>query len=337
MHRLFLAVLALCVGSACHPKGPSDQSPLSLTAVTFNTGTTEGLIGDEGDNAGYHLAQAQLSDAYYGNGLAWQAAVDDTRSFLAALAPDVIGFQELFYSGDCAQIPSEAHAGFVCETWQPGDETVAQIVLGAGYQVACHQGKDDKCVGVKRSFGHIKGCEADLCMDFLDGAEVEGCGSGSRIGRARVALEEGGELTVVNVHGSSGFTDEDNACRSKQFALVFEDLGDGEPAANGTRNLVLGDFNTDPARLRGGDPSADVVLAHASAEASAEKPFVFHTNVNDTAPPTYSGLLSIDHVLSDAFRGDCTHPGLFGEPGVTEMAYFDHAPVVCELSEREQP
>jgi len=53
---------------------------------------------------------------------------------------------------------------------------------------------------------------------------------------------------IVNVHGSSGFTDADLDCRQAQFGQVFVDMGDGKPAANGERNVIMGDFNTDPVR-----------------------------------------------------------------------------------------
>ncbi|MEZ4225581.1 MAG: hypothetical protein R3B13_31805 [Polyangiaceae bacterium] len=321
-------VLAL-VPLACVTLGCSEEAEPprpTFTAVTFNTGTTKS-IGAQNPDDGYGPAEASASDQYYGDGLAWRAVVEDTRAFLAEVAPDVIGFQEIFFSGDCTTVPADARAGFVCETWQPGDETVAQVILGAGYQVACHSGKDDKCVGVKKSFAILDGCDADLCMDFLDGAEVPGCGSGSRIGRAALLRPNGERWTLVNVHGSSGLTLEDTACRTKQFALVFEDM-DGQPAANGEKNLILGDFNTDPGRADTFDPSAQKVLEHAGPG----KSFHFVTDVGTDAVPTYAGNFNIDHVISDAFEGSCWAAGVDpGRPAVSDVAYFDHKPIVCSL------
>lgn len=292
------------------------EEPLSFRAVTFNTGTSEGMGHDEGPDDGYGEEQAVVSDEWYGNGLAWEDVVRDTIAFFSEVEADVVGFQEIFYSGECADIPAEARAGFVCEGWQPGDPTVAQVILGQGWQVACHEGKSDKCLAVRRSFGSFAGCDDDLCLDGLDGGEVEGCGSGSRVGRGVVELAAGGELTLVNVHGSSGLSGEDKACRAEQFALAFEELADGD------RNLVLGDFNTDPGRWAGIDESAAYLAAVAE-----DSPWRFLTDVGDDAEPTYGGLANIDHVLSDSFTGSCA-AGV-----VSEIKYFDHLPQVCEVGE----
>jgi len=190
-------------------------------------------------------------------------------------------------------------------------------------------GKPDKCAAVRKDFGSFRGCDEDLCLDGLDGARVEGCGSGSRIGRGVIDLADGGTLTVATVHGTSGVSEEEQACRVRQFEQVFVDL-DGEPAANGARNLVMGDFNTDPGRLADGDASA----ARVNDFAGDGKPFHFVTDVGPRAEPTYANVFDIDHVISDAFDGDCWAAGVTdGHPPVIDAVYFDHVPVVCTLEE----
>jgi hypothetical protein len=328
--RASLGALALVVLSGCGAEDDEATRGPALVAATFNTGTTEGMGHDALPDDGYRLVHAKLSDQYYGDGLAWQAVVDDTRAWFQANPIDVVGFQEIFHSADCESLPPEAKPGFVCETWKPGDPTVAQVIVGEGWQVACHQGHADKCLAVRRAFGSIRGCAADLCLDGLAGAAIAGCGKGARIGRAVIDLAQGGELTVVNVHGSSGLAQEDQDCRAQQFSLVFVDLGDGSPAANGARNLVLGDFNTDPARMADFDESAALL----DAQAGPGKRFRFHTPVGQEATATY-GLFNIDHVLSDAFAGSCWVAGVSdGRPKVSETQYFDHKPHVCELRTR---
>jgi endonuclease/exonuclease/phosphatase family metal-dependent hydrolase len=314
-----MSLLSLLV--ACGQPIDAD-SGLELTAMTFNTGTTQGLGHDAPPDDGYGEEEAAISDTWYGDGLAWQVVVDDTRATLATLQPDVVAFQEIFWSGACPDIPSEQWPGFVCAGWQEGDPTVAEVILGADYQVACHQGKWDKCIAVRRDFAEIRGCNDDLCLDALDGAEVSGCGSGSRVGRAIIDLTDGGQITVVNAHGSSGLTAEDEDCRVRQFALVFDDM-DGAPAANGQRNLVLGDFNTDPGRNTSFDASA------AYLADQRQEPWRFHTAVGPDAEPTYAGLFNIDHVMSDAFSGDCE-----AVTTVSDVLYFDHQPLLCSLSAR---
>ncbi|MEZ4444384.1 MAG: hypothetical protein R3B72_35245 [Polyangiaceae bacterium] len=307
---------------------PPPEEPPGITVVTFNTGTTGGLGHDTPPDDGYGSAQAELSDLYYGDGLAWTAVVEDTEAFFAELQPDVVVFQEIFYSGDCPSVPAEAKPGFVCETWQPGDPTVAQRVLGAGYQVACNLGKPDKCAGIRKDFGTFAGCEADLCLDGLAGAPVPDCGSGSRVGRAVVERADGSTFTLVNVHGTSGLTQEDQDCRLAQFTQVFEDLGIGDgPAANGEVNLVMGDLNTDPSFTAEFDESGAKFLEHVGEG----KPYHFISDIGDDAPKSY-GLFNIDHVVSDTFEGDCQIPGLTpGTSPVSDVTYFDHEPVVCTL------
>ena len=61
----------------------------------------------------------------------------------------------------------------------------------------------------------------------------------------------------------------------------------------------------------------------------------FISAVGPDAPLSYNGLADIDHVMSDSFAGDCVIPGVTdGGPQVVDATYFDHAPIVCELSPR---
>ncbi len=311
---------------AAPPCATTDRTTLRI--VTFNTGTTSGM-GSTTHPDGYDEEKAAFSDEYYGNGLAWIAAVAAAQRWVNDTAADIIAFQEVFYSGDCLAVPPQARPGFVCESWREGEPTVASLVLGDGYQVACHQGKPDKCVAVRRSVGRFRGCDADLCLDGLDGGRVDGCGSGSRVGRGVIELTDGGTLTVASIHGSSGLSAEDQSCRSRQFEQLFEDLldGSGAGAANGVRNIVLGDFNTDPWRALRLDESArrleTLVTEHA---------FHFISEIGPDAPRSYAGAADIDHVLSDAFVGRCWYAGLSeGHAPVYEAPYFDHRPVVCDV------
>jgi hypothetical protein len=307
----------------------ADPPALSFIAVTFNTGTNPGQPHDDPPDDGYSSADADISDMWYGDGMAWLPAIDAARRLFAEVSPDLVGFQEIFHTGDCPNIPPEYHDRFACSGWSPGDPTVAQMALGGDYQVACHLDKPDKCLAVHRRFGSFRACDADLCLDGLAGAEVPDCGSGSRIGRGVVDLVAGGALTVVNIHGSSGFTAEDQRCRVAQFDQVFVDLGDGAPAASGAVNVIVGDLNTDPGRLAGGEDSA----TRFAAFVGDGQRFHFVTDVGEDATPTYAGAFNIDHVVSDAYQGSCWAAGISeGHPAVIEAIYFDHVPIVCTLA-----
>lgn len=330
--RWIFGLLLVLASAACHPAhDTSDTSKAApFTVVTFNTGTTEGLV-DEGDlNMGYGAQQAEYSDLYYGDGLAWLPAVEATRAFLAEVQPVLVTFQEIFHPEACAAIPQEAQEDFICATWSEGDLTVAQQVLGEGWQVMCHLGKPDKCAAVRRDFGSFRGCDADLCLEGMAGVEIDGCGHGSRIGRGVVDRVDGGSFTLVGVHGTSGMTADDMACRRQQVEQVFLDM-DGAPATSGDANLVMGDLNTDPGRLAGYDESA----ARWGDFVGDGLAFQFITEVGEDATPSYGGIMNIDHVISDTFSGDCWIAGLSEDhPAVLDALYFDHMPVVCPLTVR---
>jgi len=304
------------------------RRPTRFVAVTFNTGTSENMGHDNPPDDGYGQAQAGISDQWYGDGLAWSPAVAAAQRFFAAVDADVVAFQEIFWSDECAGIPPEARTDFVCESWSPGDPTVALQVLGPGWQVACNPGKPDKCAAVNRRFGSFRGCSADFCLEGLTGFRIENCGKGTRVGRAVIDLASGGTITLVAVHGSSGIQRKDQQCRVKQFEQAFVDLGDGQPGASGKLNLVMGDLNTDPGRMALLDPSA----ARFNNFVGPGRPFHFLTEVGLLAPPSYAGLINIDHVVSDTLGGSCWIAGVTpNHPPVTDAVYFDHKPVVCTV------
>jgi hypothetical protein len=280
-----------------------------------------------------------IGDDYYGNGLAWIPAVEATRQWLTELDPDVIVFQEILGTEDCSEIPVALREGFVCEDWQSGADSVARMVLAQDYQVMCHLGNNDKCAGVKLDFGSFQGCDDDFCLEGMVGASVPNCGHGSRVARGTIDLVASGTLTLVNFHGSSGVVSEDIACRVQQVDQVFVDLGtgDGEPAANGVRNLIMGDFNADPVRWASFDDSAarwlDFVTNPDDPESTPDRPFHFISDVGDDAEPTYAAMFNIDHVASDVVTGSCVVPGVTPDQDYVlgDDLYFDHRPIVCDV------
>ena len=139
---------------------------------------------------------------------------------------------------------------------------------------------------------------------------------------------------MVNVHGSSGLSTDDEACRVAQVEQVFVDLGDGSPGTDGERNLVLGDLNTDPGRWADIDTSA----APWTDFVGDDHDFHFISAIGEDAPRSYQGLLDIDHVMSDALDGGCVIEGVSdGTSPVFDGVYFDHHPVVCTVSEPGPP
>ncbi len=326
------AVLSLTAGIGVFCYGADDDNSTlkdgSFVVMTFNTGTTPRLAHDDPPDDGYTTKHAQISDAWYGNGLAWNAAIRATRIFIEKTDADIIAFQELFYPEDCPAIPAEARTGFICQSWKPGDPSVARMILSQHYQIAYHPGKPNKCVAVHERFGTIRGYNGDGSLTWLEGHPLKDCGSGSRVARMIVDRANGETLTVVSIHGTSGARAADQQCRVRQFEQIFVDFGDGAPAANGKQNLILGDFNTDPGRAVSIDQSAKRLRDFVGEG----KAFRFLSRVGDEAPRSYQRFADIDHIVSDVFTGRCRYPGVDGEPAVFQGRYFDHVPVVCTVS-----
>ena len=310
-------MFALLSSLSCTSDAGLDSAGQTFTVMTFNGGTTEGLPHDEGDDA-YTSEHAAIADELYENSLSWNPAEQALSEHLADTAPRIVAFQEIFWDGWCEEIELDPQLDFVCQDYQAGSPTQPQRLLGEAYQVACAPGQPDNCVGIHEELGRIQGCDEALCQEGLEGmAPPDGCSNGARIGRVIVELVEGGELSVVNVHGSSGLDAETRDCRVSQFQQIFEDRGDGQPAAVGA-SLVLGDLNTDPFRMTEADASAAYFAGQIDGR---------HWWWLSDETPTYgNGLTAIDHAVSNQLRGSCS-----SEP-VWDTVYWDHMPLLCEVS-----
>ena len=96
------------------------------------------------------------------------------------------------------------------------------------------------------------------------------------------------------------------------------------------RVSAAGDLNTDPGRLAGFDPSADRWLDFVGED----RVFRWVSPIGPDALTTYAGGANIDHVASDTLHGDCLAPTVTpGHGAFTDIAFFDHLPLVCALSE----
>lgn len=316
---MLTAVLLSCAACDAEKAAPAAESA-AFTVVSWNVGTVGGP-GSDPAAAGFGKDQRSWSDELYGNGLAFEAAIADVQSWLLPRAPDIVALQEVFDPEACASIPAEAQVGFVCAGWLAGNPTVAQRVVPAGYTVACHPGKPDKCIAVKNSFASIDGCSGPLCLDAGSGFAIAGCGKGARAAHFVLRRPSGAVLHVRHIHGNSGLADADKQCRKELFQLALANLESGT-------HLILGDFNTDPVRFAGIDPSADVLAGFAEEG----KPLQFLTDTSAASEPTYGGVVSIDHVLVAGLQGSCAHAGITpGLPAATEVGWFDHHPVACTL------
>ncbi|MDP7110906.1 MAG: hypothetical protein QGH45_03025 [Myxococcota bacterium] len=326
-----LALLVLGVGCpGQEPRADDPLADLSFRALTFNAGTTTLLPhGDDAD--GYDDGMAEIASDLYSNNLAWNPAEAALAAFLAEEQPEVALFQELFFDPWCLEIEVGPALDFVCQQYAADRPLQIERLLGDDYQVACAVGHPDNCVGVLRSFGELRECPADgACLDGLDGlAPPSGCTSGARVGAVVVDLPDGRAFTLVDVHASAGLSGDDMDCRVEHFVQVFEDRGDGEPAASGAVNLVAGDINTDPFTLAAADPSA----AYWAAAVGGDEPFGYLSSSADGGQPTHVTGLRIDQVVSDGLTGECEAVGVPGEADeLLDAVYWDHAPLLCDVT-----
>ena len=301
-----------------------------FTAMTMNIGTTTGLDHDADTEDGYTSAEAEIADAAYENSLSWNPAEQALTAFLALHQPDVATFQEGFYDGWCEDIDIDTGLDFVCRDFDPDGPLQIERVAGAGYQAVCAPGQPDNCAIVHEDFGRFVGCDQDVCLEGLEGqSPPSGCSRGARIGAVTIAIVGGGELRLVNLHGTSGFSSADMDCRVEQVEQVFVDAGDGEPAARGSHALVMGDLNTDPWLAAESDPSA----ARWNDFVGEGRDFTYLSSSDEDGEPTYAGLFRIDHVVGNGVSGSCVVPGeTEGVAAVLDTVYWDHRPVLCEAS-----
>lgn len=309
-------------------------APLPFQVVTFNVGTSSQNLHDTdeqaGDGDGYTSTQAEYINDYLGNSLAWNPAEEKLKEWLGKHKPEVVAMQELIFDPWCADAPPPPPGlGLVCEGYKGGQPLAAERLLGNAYHLAYTVGQEDLWVGVRKDFGYFRDCpETGLCTKLLGMGVFGECNSSPRVTAIVVRVHDGRELVLVNAHTTAGMTEADQACRGKQIEQIFLDAGDGEPLANGTVNLVVGDMNTDPFLFAGADVSAGTWNQYVGPG----KGFHYISADNPEGPATHNTTMRLDHVVSDVLTGSCVVPG--GSPGlplIMKTTFFDHRPVLCDV------
>lgn len=305
------------------------QTVLSFRVMTFNTGTTNNVIHK--GQGGYTMEHSEEIAAHYRNNLAWKPAEDALRQFIAEQQPEIVVLQEVYYDGWCKSDPLELPSALdlVCDDYSEDGPLQIERLLGDEYAAACAWHFPDLCVGVRKDFAQMKDCPEDFCLEGLSGFPIEGCSASARVSRAVLTIPGAGELTVVAAHTNAGMSYGDQECRGKQFAQIFEDRGDGTPAASGEVNVALGDMNTDPFAFTGADLSLEVWNKYVGEGL----PFHYLSADSYDDPITHVAFTHLDHVISDGLTGVCV---VYGEtPGtspVSDSSFFDHRPVVCDVT-----
>ena len=290
--------------------------------MTFNAGTNA-LLGHDGSaDDGYTSKHARITDALYRDNLSWNPAEAALISFLERIRPDIVGFQEMWHDPWCEEIDVDPSLDFVCQGYDPGRALQIERLLGPDYHTACAPKQVDNCVGVRKDLGVI----VDGEVWGID--TVDSCSGLGRVGAFDVRMGEGADqrtLRVVNVHARSGITQQDMGCRTAQLKQVFEDFGDGDPAAGRGDALVFGDMNVDPEQWIEFDPSA----AYWNEWVGSGQPSKALTGPT----PTHRLGTRLDHVIGRGLDGACVvHGEDEGSEPVMQALYWDHRPVVCEVN-----
>ncbi len=297
-------------------------------------------VDDAGDDAGaglepfrllsYNIGNPDDAEPNYPLRLSYQDYEDSIGQTIRDLEPDIVLLQEVLPPQTCNAF-EETDAARTCYD-ADNQPTAAERVLGDDYSIACDARLHIECVGVRTGFGSIEGLE--LGGFSLSGAETpalplescnyaagecndEFCDAESTV--SAVTVEAAGEtIRVVHLHpNAAGFTDgrvyTGAPCRALQIEQAFEGLdGSDEAALVGSGNaIVAGDFNLDPTRF-----VTDDELAVWDRNIG---PGLRFSHLNPVDPetgdlyPTRRGLpVAIDHVVADAFTGDCE---VFSEAG----------------------
>lgn len=243
------------------------------------------------------------------------------RDSIRALDPDLVALQEVSTAAQCEK-RKESRRRKVCYSENlPADQEQARRLLGPDYTIAMAQGRYE-AIAVKVSAGSIEGCELGATCWTTDLPDLpEGCDPGFSVSAVEAVIR-GVRVRVVNAHPDSIRLE----CRVKELEQAFA-------LANGQRNLMLGDWNTDPYRGKG----EDVTLWKREVEA---RPFRIHSGIAERDPPYYTDLVpwpwpdkSLDHVISDFAQGTCLTLG--ENPGTQRLddhGDLDHRGLFCKLT-----
>jgi len=269
--------------------------------------------------------------------IADRAYEDHIGAKIRELAPDIVFLQEVLTPNRCATF-DEDDPERTCFEWRSRPAPVERL-LGDDYSIACDSNQHVECIGVKRSFGRIRGLRdgefglsaaetqslPGIPCDYLagkcDGASSD-CDSESSISTA-VVETEGGAIRVIHVHPTAiGKT-----CLQRQLEQAF-DLADDLPT------VIGGDWNFDPSRFT--DLAATALAADWIGEEKR-----FHNHAGFVGECRYERTsagqdASLDRVVTDYASGRCE---VFDEPRLDDGFDFeslhktraDHFAVQCDL------
>ncbi len=298
--------------------------------------------GDVPGNIQLRLLTANIGNADFMNcgdyffKLCLNAREKSLRKNIAALDADIILLQEVFDVKWCEQLPKEKNRKKVCYRYSERKiRDQSRRLLGPDYTIVCDSRSHFECIGVRKDFAAVKGCEPGaLCRDrgSITHDVPEECDPKAVVFGIDIDID-GYKLRIVDGHPAA--TGEE--CRAEEVRRMFEGYGDVPPlAAADYPTIITGDMNLDP--YRDLPESPDIVNWHAHV--GEGKPFYYLSGIAESDPPlqTCAGR-SIDQVITNFATGTCVTLGeasgtvrLDGEK--TSKAIIDandHRAILCDI------
>ena len=300
------------------PDDPIPTPPEILTVLSANVGTLDEVFDGPCPSAPYRGALCSMEV---------EAVI---RERIDRVKPDVAVLMEVLDADYCDEGTWEGDPDLPC-TGAPDREPYQQIrrLVGDDYTITCDGIAHYDCIAVRSARIAIEQCPGgELCMAMsTTPAHPEECvdsGGITSVSRVDATLADGRGFRVIAAHPLNAITEDDDACRHAQYRLALDELPGDRDA------IAAGDMNFDPYRFPDLFPSGEywhTVVGEGNR-------FVAHSVFEDPPVPTWSGIVTLDYVLSDFLTGhDCE---IWGEtPGTDpidgDLGRADHDAVYWEL------
>ncbi len=319
-------VLSACARLEAECSQPSEvEGEGDLRVLTYNIGNNSG--------SGPHALR--IRDRAY---------EDHVGERIRMLEADIVFLQEVLAPPRCERTSEAFEPERACHGLTRRDAP-AKRLLGGEYTVVCDANQHVECIGVRASFGSIRGVPlrgfgldkaqtASLpgpACDYLagdcDGKSTE-CDSESSISTVVVDTPKYGAIRLIHVHPTAI----GEICRSRQLEQAFA-MADDLPTIMG------GDWNFDPSRL------ADVAATALWADwVGANRRFRDHSGYAEDCRldrTSFGQDASLDRIVTDFGRGRCH---VWAQPRLDEAFEFtkltvgriDHYAVDCSLDSEIQ-
>lgn len=231
---------------------------------------------------------------------------------------DVIALFEVIDPERCATTDDPAH---VCGPHPGEDVASVRRIVGEGYTILCDGVGGYDCLAVRSAALTVDGCAPNGRCVAATPPQPAAC-----VGQADYSSVfavdstwNGRAIRWVVAHPYQAITDEEDVCRDAQLRQALIELpGDGD-------TVIVGDLNIDPHRLW---PFYESPATWFAAVGRGKRFRQLHGGVW-WPPPTWNGVLALDHLAVDGLSGGCT-VGAALDDGAGRL---DHRPLVCLLTD----